>query len=56
MDLNLTPSEQQFRDELRAWLAPQLSRGAIELSLVGDLEPDAAKASSSSCRMPAKSL
>ena len=29
-------------DELRAWLAPQLSHGAIELSLVGDLQPDAA--------------
>ncbi len=28
--------------ELRAWLTPQLSAGAIELSLVGDLDPDAA--------------
>ncbi len=28
--------------ELRAWLAPQLGAGPIELSLVGDLEPDAA--------------
>jgi zinc protease len=29
-------------DEVRAWLAPQLAHGAIELSLVGDLDPDAA--------------
>jgi zinc protease len=28
-------------DEVRAWLAPQLAHGAIELSLVGDLDPDA---------------
>ena len=28
--------------ELRAWLAPQLGAGPIELSLVGDLEPDTA--------------
>ncbi len=28
-------------DELRAWLEPQLASGAIELSLVGDLEPEA---------------
>jgi zinc protease len=28
-------------DEIRAWLAPQLAHGAIELSLVGDLDPDA---------------
>lgn len=28
--------------ELSAWLAPQLSTGAIELSLVGDLDSDAA--------------
>ena len=27
-------------DEVRAWLAPQLAHGAIELSLVGDLDPD----------------
>lgn len=29
-------------DELRAWLAPQLASGAIELSLVGDFDPVAA--------------
>jgi len=28
-------------DEVRAWLAPQLAHGAIEISLVGDLDPDA---------------
>ncbi len=28
-------------DELKAWLAPQLARGPIELTLVGDLDPDA---------------
>jgi len=28
-------------EEVRAWLAPQLAHGAIELSLVGDLDPDA---------------
>ena len=28
-------------DEVRAWLAPQFAHGAIELSLVGDLDPDA---------------
>ena len=28
--------------ELRAWLAPKLAGGAIELSLIGDLDPDAA--------------
>ncbi len=28
-------------DEVRAWLAPQLAHGAIELSLVGDLDPEA---------------
>ncbi len=28
--------------ELRAWLTPQLATGAIELSLVGDLNPDTA--------------
>jgi len=28
-------------DELRAWLGPQLASGAIELSLVGDLDLDA---------------
>ncbi|MBC8010826.1 MAG: insulinase family protein, partial [Burkholderiales bacterium] len=28
-------------DELRAWLAPQLATGAIELGLVGDLDADA---------------
>jgi zinc protease len=27
--------------ELRTWLAPQLASGAIELSLIGDLDPDA---------------
>jgi zinc protease len=29
-------------DELRAWLAPQLASGALEVSLVGDLDIDAA--------------
>lgn len=29
-------------DELRAWLAPQLATGAIEIGLVGDLDPEAA--------------
>jgi zinc protease len=29
-------------DELRAWLAPQFARGAIELALVGDLDIEAA--------------
>jgi zinc protease len=29
-------------DELRAWLAPKLATGAIELSLVGDFEPEVA--------------
>jgi zinc protease len=29
-------------DELRAWLAPQLAAGPVELTLVGDLEVDAA--------------
>jgi len=28
-------------DELKAWLAPQFARGPIELTLVGDLDPDA---------------
>jgi zinc protease len=28
-------------DEVRAWLAPQLSHGAIELAIVGDLDPEA---------------
>jgi zinc protease len=28
-------------DEIRAWLAPQFAHGAIELSIVGDLDPDA---------------
>src|SRR5690606_36345586 len=30
------------RDDVPAWLAPQLADGAIELALVGDLDPDAA--------------
>jgi zinc protease len=29
-------------DEVRAWLSPQLTRGAIEVALVGDLDVDAA--------------
>lgn len=29
-------------DEVQAWLAPQFARGAIELTLVGDFDPDAA--------------
>jgi len=29
-------------DEVRAWLAPQLAHGSIELSLVGDLDAEAA--------------
>lgn len=29
-------------DEVRAWLAPQLARGAIEIALAGDLDLDAA--------------
>ena len=28
--------------EVREWLAPQLARGAIEVSLIGDLDPEAA--------------
>jgi zinc protease len=28
-------------DEMRVWLAPHLARGAIELAVVGDLDPDA---------------
>ncbi|MDP3073902.1 MAG: insulinase family protein [Opitutaceae bacterium] len=28
--------------EVRAWLAPQLARGAIEIAIVGDLDPEAA--------------
>ncbi|MES2573098.1 MAG: insulinase family protein, partial [Verrucomicrobiota bacterium] len=28
-------------EEVKAWLAPQLARGALELSIVGDLDPDA---------------
>ena len=28
-------------DELRAWLAPQLERGALEVALAGDLDPEA---------------
>ena len=28
-------------DEVRAWLAPQLGQGPIELAIVGDLDPDA---------------
>jgi zinc protease len=29
-------------DEVRAWLAPQLARGAIEIALAGDMDVDAA--------------
>ncbi|MBI5689804.1 MAG: insulinase family protein [Verrucomicrobia bacterium] len=29
-------------DEVRAWLAPQFARGAIEIAMTGDLDPDAA--------------
>jgi len=29
-------------DEARAWMAPQLATGPIEIALVGDLDPDAA--------------
>jgi len=29
-------------DEAKAWLAPQLARGAIEVSVVGDVDPEAA--------------
>ncbi|WP_237023509.1 M16 family metallopeptidase [Lacunisphaera limnophila] len=29
-------------DELKAWLAPQFARGPVEITLVGDFEPDAA--------------
>src|SRR5207344_1899480 len=28
-------------DEVRAWLAPQLTRGALEVAVVGDLDVDA---------------
>ncbi len=28
-------------DELKAWLTPQLAKGAIEIAVVGDLDPDA---------------
>jgi len=28
-------------DELKAWLAPQFAKGAIEIAIVGDLDPDA---------------
>ena len=35
-------------DELRAWLAPQLSSGPIELSLVGDLDVEKAVAAAAS--------
>lgn len=31
-------------DELKAWLAPQFAHGAIEVALVGDLDPEAALA------------
>ena len=44
-------------DELRAWLAPQLSSGAIELSLVGDLdiEKTIAAAAATIGALPARS-
>jgi zinc protease len=28
-------------DEMKAWLAPQLSTGALEVTVIGDLDPDA---------------
>ncbi len=28
-------------DEVKAWLTPQLARGAIEIGVIGDLDPDA---------------
>ena len=31
--------KRRTQDEVRAWLLPQLRRGAIEIALVGDLEP-----------------
>lgn len=40
----LTPKDVLARrtpDELRAWLAPQLAGGPIEIAIVGDLDPDA---------------
>jgi zinc protease len=41
----LPPKEkmmQRTTDEVRAWLAPQLARGAIEIAIVGDLDVEAA--------------
>ncbi|WP_404423508.1 M16 family metallopeptidase [Nibricoccus sp. IMCC34717] len=31
-------------DEVRAWVAPQFAQGPLEITLVGDLDPEAAKA------------
>ena len=40
----LPPKDEMMKrttDEVRAWLAPQLARGAIEIAIVGDLDPEA---------------
>ncbi|MEY4689393.1 MAG: hypothetical protein RIR76_3416 [Verrucomicrobiota bacterium] len=40
----LTPKDVTARrtlDEVRAWLAPQLAGGPVEIAIVGDLDPDA---------------
>ena len=41
----LPPKDEMLRrnrDEVKAWLAPELARGAMEVAIVGDFEPDAA--------------
>ncbi len=32
---------QRSTDEVKAWLAPQFARGAIEIAIVGDIDPEA---------------
>ena len=41
----LPPKDEMFKrdtDEVKAWLAPQLAHGAIEIAIVGDIDLDAA--------------
>ncbi len=39
-----TVAQARSLDEVRAWLAPQFARGAVEIGIVGDIDPDAAVA------------